>query len=110
MALQLNDFKTALRIDTDADDGLLEIFMKSASDYMKGAVGDKVRGFYDENSRFDTAVIMLADHYYKYRSAVSDASNKQQVVEIPFGVTTLILQLKGSYACQLREQENSTNG
>ncbi|MED1205843.1 head-tail connector protein [Heyndrickxia acidicola] len=111
MTLQLNDIKTALRINTSVDDFMLLTFMQAASDYVKGAVGseDNLPGFYDENPRFDTVVIMLTDHYYKYRTAVTDASNKMQVVEIPFGVKSLILQLKGSYAWQLQTQANSTS-
>lgn len=110
MSLELEDIKLALRIDTDDDDSLLNTFMTAAQDYVKGTVGkeEAVEGFYDENPRFDTVVIMLTDHYYKYRTAVSDASNKLQVVEIPFGVKSLILQLKGSYAWQLQTLANST--
>lgn len=81
----------ALRIDTSDDDLLLTIFMDTASDYVKGAVGNKVPGFYDSNSKFDTAVILLTDHYYKTRSA----TNETDLKKVPFGVTTLILQMKG---------------
>jgi uncharacterized phage protein (predicted DNA packaging) len=108
MTLQLSDIKTALRIDTDADDTMLATFMTAAQDYVKSAVGNDVVGFYDDNSRFDTVVIMLTDHYYKYRTAVSDASNKMQVVEIPFGVSSIILQLKGDYLWTLQQQASST--
>lgn len=108
MTLSLDDIKTALRIDTDADDNMLYIFMTAAQDYVTSAVGNDVVGYYDANSRFDTVVIMLTDHYYKYRSAVTDASNKMQVVEIPLGVSSIILQLKGDYLWKLQEQDSST--
>ncbi len=95
----LNELKLALRIDTSDDDLLLTIFMDTASDYVKGAVGNKVPGFYDSNPKFDTAVILLTDHYYKTRSA----TNETDLKKVPFGVTTLILQMKGDYLYALQQ-------
>ena len=101
--VDLNLLKLSLRIDTSDDDQLLGILMAGASDYIKGAIGDKVPGFYDNNSRFDLALMILTDHYYKTRSATDEIDLK----EIPFGVKTLILQLKGDYYYAL--QQSSTD-
>jgi uncharacterized phage protein (predicted DNA packaging) len=111
VTLQLSDIKTALRVDTTADDALLTTLMTAASDYIMGAVGtdDSMYSFYINNSRFDTLVMMFTDHWYKYRTVVTDASNKMQVVEIPYGAKAILLQLKGAYLWQLQQQANSTN-
>ncbi|ABQ23663.1 head-tail connector protein [Clostridium kluyveri] len=95
----LNELKLALRIDTSDDDPLLNIFMGTASDYVKGAIGDRIPDFYDNNFKFDTAVILLTDHYYKTRSATDETDLKK----VPFGVTTLILQMKGDYLYALQQ-------
>ncbi|AVI29857.1 MULTISPECIES: head-tail connector protein [Bacillus subtilis group] len=101
MGISLSDMKLALRIDTDEDDNLLNLFMSAASDTVKNAVGREVEGFFDNNPIYDVTVMRLVDHYYKNRSATS---NGQHVFDIPFGVTPSILQLKGSYLCQLQKQ------
>ncbi len=99
--VDLNKLKLSIRIDSDDDDSILEIFMTSASDYITSAIGDKVEKFYDNNSRFDTAVILLTDHYYKTRSATNEADLKK----VPYGVDTLILQMKGDYYYELQKQK-----
>lgn len=91
--VDISNIKQALRIDTDADDELLKALYLAASDYIKGAIGDEIEGFYDNNPRFNLAVLMLTDHYYKTRSATSEKT----LQEVPFGVTSLILALKGEY-------------
>lgn len=100
----LDQLKLSLRIDATDDDTLLKLFMDTASDYIKGAVGNSVTGFYDSNSRFDTAVILLTDHYYKTRSATDETELKK----VPFGVTTLILQLKGDYLYALQQSSKDS--
>lgn len=102
MAVSLSEVKAAVRIDTDADDKLLEKYIKVMADTLISAVGDKVAGFYDDNSIFDVAVMRLVDHYYKNRSATS---NGVEVRDIPFGITPSIIQLKGKYLRQLQKQE-----
>lgn len=107
MALTLPDIKNALRIDIDGDDTLLTMFMNGAVQDIKTSIGDENDGmdsFWAENPLFDTAVIMLTDAYYKNRSATTDASNRQQVVEYPLGVTSMILKLKGSYLKAMAEK------
>lgn len=101
--ITLDALKLALRIDTSDDDTLLTLFMNTASDYIKGAIGNKVAGFYDNNNKFDTAVILLTDHYYKTRSATDEVDLKK----IPYGVDTLILQMKGDYYYELQQTQNS---
>ncbi|TGA95712.1 hypothetical protein E4665_17660 [Sporolactobacillus shoreae] len=103
MTVTLPLLKNALRIDFDADDDQLTTYMNDAMNVIKSGVGtdENMADFWENNSTFDTAVIMLADATYKTRSAITDASNKQQVVEYPLGVTSKILKLKGSYLLEL---------
>lgn len=107
MALTLSDIKNALRIDIDSDDALLTGFMNGAIQDIKTSVGDDNDGmedFWSDNPLFDTAVIMLTDAYYKNRSATTDASNRQQVVEYPLGVTSMIHKLKATYLLRMAEK------
>lgn len=102
--VDLDKLKLSLRIDSTDDDQLLELLMAGASDYIKGSIGNKVQGFYDNNSRFDIAVILLTDHYYKTRSATDETELKK----VPFGVETLILQMKGDYYYALQQATSSS--
>jgi len=98
LTVTLDQMKAALRIDYAADDEILTTFMADSSDRIKTSVGtdDNMTDFWQNNPTFDTAVIMLTDATYKNRSATTDASNRQQVVEYPLGVTSMIYKLKGS--------------
>jgi uncharacterized phage protein (predicted DNA packaging) len=103
LTVTLDSLKAALSIDYSGHDALLTTFLNDAIDRIKSSVGtdDNMVDFWDNNSTFDTAVIMLADASYKNRSATTEASNRQQVVEYPLGVTSMIWKLKGSYLLEL---------
>ena len=102
--ITLDALKLALRIDTSDDDTLLTLLMNTASDYIKDSIGNKIDGFYNNNNKFDTAVILLTDHFYKTRSATDETDLKK----IPYGVDTLILQMKGDYYYELQQQTQSS--
>lgn len=98
----LNEIKNALKIDTGDDD--LEV-MRSASAaiaYIKGAIGTDKPSFYmQENETIELinlAILQLADHYYKARSATVESSTAYGTLrEYDLGFTSLILQIKASY-------------
>jgi len=97
-----------LRID-NADSSEIKIYRDAAIDYMVSAIGgSKDDDFYQENKRFDLAVQMLTDFYYKNKSATM--SSKQSLTA--FGVQTFILQLKPEYQFWKEAQVNvdSSNG
>ena len=85
--------KDSLRIDDSADDILLTGYLDTASSFIKNAVGAE-DSYYDDNSRFDTAVIALASTYYTYRMTVSIGNTQ------PLNATmnALIGQMRGEVA------------
>ncbi|MFT8909601.1 MAG: head-tail connector protein [Lentilactobacillus diolivorans] len=103
---RFSKLKLALRIDTNLDDNLLKTYMNTAQDYLVGAIGPSEE-FYKDNSRFETAVYMLTDHFYRERAATTTASNIQQV---PLGVQALILQMKPDYALIQQQKVGDIDG
>lgn len=91
----IEDIKNALRIDHDMDDQLLISLKWAAEEYIANAV-DLDRGSLETNSlfstRFNLAVLLLVSSWYFSREAFTD----NQKNEIPFGVTSLIHQLRGA--------------
>jgi len=94
-----------LRID-NADNPEISMYRDVAIDYMVSAIGGtKEDKFYQDNKRFDLAVQMLTDHYYKNKSVASSSKEK----ETYYGVQTFILQLKPDYQFWKEAQENGDN-
>lgn len=98
----LEEIKTALKIDTDDDDIEVKRACYAAIGYIKGAIGKDKPSFYGQNNEIDEmlnlAIIMLADHYYKARSATIESSNLSGTLrEYDLGFTSIILQLKSEY-------------
>lgn len=97
-----------LRID-NADNSEISTYRDVAIDYMISAIGGtKEDEFYQNNSRFNLAVQMLTDYYYKNKSATTSSKEK----ETYYGVQTFILQLKPEYQFWKEAQDNgnSSNG
>lgn len=78
--LTLTDVKTALRIDSDVDNVLLNRYMQSAESYMRGAIDD-----YDElraesaeteqnsfNAKADIVELAIVTELYEHRVSGSD--------------------------------------
>jgi len=97
-----------LRID-NADSSEISTYRDVAIDYMVSAIGGtKDDEFYQGNSRFNLAVQMLIDYYYKNKSATTSSKEK----ETYYGVQTFILQLKPEYQFWKEAQDDgdSSNG
>lgn len=84
--VNIADIKVYLRIDHDFDDALLSALIEVARAEVNGSIEVKD----PEDPRFNHAVFLLVGHYYDNRSATAQAST-----ELPFGVTSLIQQLRG---------------
>lgn len=86
--MTLEELKNYLRVDTKMDDSLLASLQASAEAYILNATenAEKVRA----DARFNLAVSLLVGTWYKNREAYGDSQ-----AEIPFGVTSLIGQLRG---------------
>lgn len=97
-----------LRID-NAENDEISLYHDAAVDFMISAIGGSSSDeFYQGNKRFDLAVQMLTDLYYKNKSATS-ASNEKETY---YGVQTFILQLKPEYQFwkEAQDNANSSNG
>lgn len=98
----LDEIKNALKIDTDEDDVEVSRAAQAAVAYVKGAIGNDKPSFYTQESDtvdlINLAILQLADHYYKARSATVESSTVNgSLREYDLGFTSLILQLKASY-------------
>lgn len=91
-----------LRIDnTDSDE--IKMYRDVAIDTMVSSIGgSKEDEFYQNNKRFDLAVQMLTDYYYKNKSATTSSKEK----ETYYGVQTFILQLKPEFKIWKETQDN----
>lgn len=84
-----------LRLDS-VYEPYLELLVQASIEYIVNAVGIAETGFYEKSSNFKLGVILLTDHFYKLRMFGSTKS----VFEIPNGVNSIILKLKGDYLCR----------
>lgn len=91
-----------LRIDnTNSDE--IKMYRDVAIDTMVSSIGgSKEDEFYQNNKRFDLAVQMLTDYYYKNKSATTSSKEK----ETYYGVQTFILQLKPEFKIWKETQDN----
>lgn len=91
-----------LRIDnTNSDE--IKMYRDVAIDTMVSSIGgSKEDEFYQNNKRFDLAVQMLTDYYYKNKSATTSSKEK----ETYYGVQTFILQLKPEFKIWKEAQDN----
>lgn len=102
----LDDLKLSLRLDSDADDRLLNGYLTAAENYIKQAVGTESDAFYDDASvidLFNAAVLALASAYYNYRSSLVPTT----AISINLPVDSIIGQLRGLYDLKM---EANTDG
>lgn len=92
--LTLEEVKNNLRIDTDADDGYLEMLIETSSAFILNTLEiqlDEEMALVTGDSRFKTLQFMLVSNWFEHR--VSTTSAMQQ--EVPFTITAMIHQLRG---------------
>lgn len=88
--MNLDELKNFLRVDHDLDDSLLSILQETAENYILGAIDAEAKDVIND-TRFKLAVTLLVANWYENRNAVSDTTKQ----EVPFGVVSLIHQLRG---------------
>ncbi|MBV7391056.1 head-tail connector protein [Enterococcus sp. ALS3] len=98
----LEELKSALKIEYEDDDIEIKRACTAAIAYIKGAIGRDKPSFYTQNNEIsemlNLAVIMLADHYYKARSATIESTTANGTLrEYDLGFTSILLQLKAEY-------------
>ena len=85
--MMLDDVKTYLRIDEDADDVVLEVMMQATEQYIKDAVG-----FYEEeNPKIKMLYWLVITDFYENRVLAVKESDKQRLTHV---VSSLVLQLQ----------------
>ncbi|MHC3377757.1 head-tail connector protein [Ligilactobacillus equi] len=103
MSVSLETIKDSLRIDDSADDVLLTGYLNSASQFIKQAVGGD-ESYFEDNSRFDTAVIALASTYYTYRMTTLTGT----LTVLDATMNALISQMRGEVASLEESQSKSS--
>lgn len=96
----IEELKEYLRIDGDAENASLSLFLQSAISYLENAGVKKpidpfmtVEGK-DVHGQYRLAVYMLATHFYENRIAINPTTVKVAQIPIPYGLESMILQLK----------------
>lgn len=88
--LDVKDIKNSLRIDHDLDDGMIDLYLKSAESYVTSAVDSKgLSKAIKDSMQYKMAVSLLAQHWYLNRQ---EASSER----VPVTVTSMIQQLRGA--------------
>ena len=99
MSVTVKEVASALNLDESDNDTLLSIYLDSAINFIKNAIGQEIGdvAFYTKNEvakLFDTAVIALTGTYYTYRIAVTDTQSYQ----MDYTLNSIVGQLRGQYA------------
>lgn len=86
----LNILKHSLYIDGDYEDDYLNYLISVAKDTIMKGLDQDVE---PESPTYTHAVVLLACHYYENRIQGTDS----QVHALPFGVNSLVQQLRGEH-------------
>lgn len=102
----LEELKEYLRIDGNDEDTTLSSFLSAAQSVLENSGVKLPQDYYlivegkDVFAEHRLAVMMLATHYYENRIATTNMKN-----ELPYGVQTMILQLKWVNPDELSAQQ-----
>lgn len=91
--------RNSLRLDSQDDDELLTLLIKTARTDVINQVGEQIDTFFDNNDIFDTAVMVEVSHLYANRQAVST----QETYEVPMVMYSLINSMKDDYRYQVAQ-------
>lgn len=84
--MDINTIKTALRIDGNADDTLIQSYIDAAKLYVADAINGDIDSLINKN-KFRLAVILLVQFWYSNRTT--------DMQKTPYQVLSLIQQLRG---------------
>lgn len=88
----LEQFKSYFRIDTDFEDELLQQFLDTATDYLKGAISnyaDNYTNYTEFASKADLLTMIIAAEYYQ------DRDNSAH--ELSYTIKSMMTQLQYFY-------------
>ncbi|MFD2446386.1 head-tail connector protein [Bacillus sp. CGMCC 1.16607] len=101
MSSLLDDLKEYLRIEGDDEDSSLSSFITAAQSYLENAgVKQPIDYFHQTAEGKDVfalhrlAIMMLSTHFYENRIAITPTTIKVVQIPIPYGLQSIILQLK----------------
>lgn len=96
--MTVDEVKTYLRIDEDADDMIINLMMQAAEDYVRDAVG-----FYEsDNAKIKMLYLLVMQDLYENRTLVVKEADKQRLAYV---TASLVMQLQ--VESLMREQVNS---
>lgn len=96
----LIELKDYLRIDGDDENASLSLFLQSAISFLENAGVKKPTDPFgkvddvDIHSQYRLAIMMLTTHWYENRLVINPITVKVAQIPIPFGLESMILQLK----------------
>lgn len=96
----LDELKEYLRIDGDDENRSLATFIQVGQSYLENAGVKQPTDYYlivegkDVFAQHRLAVMMLATHFYENRIAITPSTIKTAQQPIPYGLQSMILQLK----------------
>lgn len=93
--------RNSLRLDSQDDDELLKLLIKTARADVINQVGEQIDTFFDNNDIFNTAVMVEVSHLYTNRQAVST----QETYEVPMVMYSLINSMKDDYRYQVAQPD-----
>jgi len=100
MSSLLEELKEYLRMDGDDENRSLSTFLETAISYLKNSGVKQPDDYYlivdgkDIFAQHRLAVMMLATHFYENRIAITPSTIKTAQQTIPYGLQSIILQLK----------------
>lgn len=100
MTTLMAELKEYLRIDGEEEDTTLSLFLNAAKNVLRDAdVSNPVNPYEvvdgeDVHASYRLAVMMLSTHFYENRLVITPSMAKVEQTPIPYGLQSIILQLK----------------
>lgn len=97
----MDELKEYLRIDGEEEDTTLSLFLHAAENVIANAGVPVPADPFEQNpngkdlhASYRVAIMMLATHYYENRLVMTPTMAKVEQMPIPYGLESIILQLK----------------
>lgn len=96
----LDELKEYLRIDGNDEDRSLSTFLQTSISYLENAGVKQPSDYYltaedrEVFAQHRLAIMMLATHFYENRTTITPSTIKTAQQPIPYGLQSMILQLK----------------
>lgn len=100
MLTLIEELKEYLRIDGDEENSSLSLFLQSAISFLEKAGVKQPKDYYLIKDDVDIfalhrlAIMLLATHFYENRISITPTTIKTAQIPIPYGLQSIILQLK----------------